>query len=110
MTDVVAVEDVGGLFVFADELPFESRGNGAFAGSGKAGEPEGDSALVEVALAVGAGDVAVVPGYVGCHGGGGGWWSMLSLWRDQGLERGSGSDKANVDEFKTKGLGGIFSE
>ncbi len=69
MADVIAVEDVGGLFVIVDELPFESRGDGAFSGSGEAGEPEGDSALVEVAFAVRAGDVAVVPGYVGCHRG-----------------------------------------
>lgn len=64
VADVVAVETVGEV-AFADQQFLEQYGDGGFAAGGEAGEPEGDALLVEKALAVGTGDLAVVPGDVG---------------------------------------------
>src|SRR5690606_18523128 len=76
--DVVAVEAVGDLAHLVQGA-FQGHRDGALAAAGETGKPEGRGFLVEQAVAVGAGDLAVVPVDVGgdLFGHGGFlWW----LW------------------------------
>src|SRR5258705_3036756 len=70
MAHVVAVEHVGELGAL-HELCFDRDGDGRFARAREAGEPDGGAALAEHGFALGAADLAAVPGDVGrlllCH-------------------------------------------
>ena len=63
--DVVAVEAMG-VLLFVKEHLLEDAGDGALAGGGEAGHPDGDAFLIEEGFPLLSGDGAIVPGDVGC--------------------------------------------
>ena len=63
--DVVAIEAIGVLLLVKQHL-LQDAGDGALAGGGEAGHPDGDALLIEELLPLLAGDGAFVPGDVGC--------------------------------------------
>ena len=62
---VVAVEHIGQMAAF-DQRMLQREGDGAFSGTAEAGEPDRDATLLEQFFTIRPGDVAFVPGDVGC--------------------------------------------
>ena len=60
MADIIAIEDVY-MPALVEQFALEFRGDGGFAGTGQAGEPQDATALAVAHFALACGDLAVAP-------------------------------------------------